>query len=74
MKLFSKLILATIFVVFIENMVAKYLLVQLDHESKVERGPRGPWSQGKNIWLYYEKVSNEISYKYHKCDHHFFTL
>ena len=62
MKLFSKLILATIFVVFIENMVAKYLLVQLDHESKVERGPRGPWSQGKNIWLYYEKVSNEISY------------
>ena len=51
MKLFSSLVLATIFVVLIENMVAKYLLVHLDQESKVEHGPRDPWSQGKNIWL-----------------------
>ena len=51
MKLFSSLVLATIFIVLIENMVAKYLLVELDHESKAGRGPRGPWSKGKNIEL-----------------------
>ena len=56
MKLFISLVLATIFVVSIENMMAKYLLVDLDQESKVGRGPRVPLPSSKNILLLWESV------------------
>ena len=51
MKLFSSLVLATILVVLIENMIAKYILVDLDQKSKEDpliqdpRGPGDPWIQ-----------------------------
>ena len=49
MKLFISLVLATIFVVSIENMMAKYLLVDLDQEIKVGGGPHVPLPSSKNI-------------------------
>ena len=40
MKFFTSLILAVIFGVLIETMIAKYLLVDLDQEKQVGRMPR----------------------------------
>ena len=56
MKLLTSLVFAMIFVLLIENMIAKYLLVDLDQERKVGRGPRVPLPSSKNIWLLWESV------------------
>ena len=60
MKSISSLVPVTIFIVLIENMVAKYLLVALDQENKVERGSRGPWSPGKKFWLLGENFARDF--------------
>ena len=49
MKLLRSLVFAMTFVLLIENMIAKYLLVDLDQENKVVRGPRVPEPSSKNI-------------------------
>ena len=49
MKLLTSFVFAMIFVLLIENMIAKYLLVDLDQENKVGRGPRVPLPSSKNI-------------------------
>ena len=55
MMLVPSLLIAVILALLIENMTTKYLLIDLDKESKVARGP------GKMRIFYYESVLLDFS-------------
>ena len=57
MKSFSSLLITVIFGILIENMLTKYLLVDLEKESKDARGP------GKMILLNSESITLDFKIK-----------
>ena len=57
MKLFASFLIAVVFGILIENMMTKYLLVDLEKESKDARSP------GKLIILYCESITLDYTLK-----------
>ena len=57
MTFVSSLVISLILGLLIENMTTKYLLIDLDKESKVARGP------GKMRIFYYESVMLDLLFK-----------